>query len=213
MAIVGRGEGLAFAGAVGAQPTSASSSVAVAASLRRMGGEPRYHDSVVCTTDPWFMLVTVKQPGREISLLFDLFVVNQRVRRLLAGALADVGLRADEYAVYSLLFEQAPLTATEMARRMGMPLTTVLDYLRAMDERRHLRRERHPKDGRAQQLSLTMAGITEQRRTNRAWEVMRVNLERSLPIPAKDVRRALQALDDAVIAALARQEADAAGTG
>ena len=159
------------------------------------------------------MLVAVKQPGREISLLFDLFVVNQRVRRLLAGALADVGLRADEYAVYSLLFEQAPLTATEMARRMGMPLTTVLDYLRAMDDRRHLRRERHPKDGRAQQLSLTMAGITEQRRTNRAWEVMRVNLERSLPIPAKDVRRALQALDDAVIAALARQEADAAGTG
>ena len=159
------------------------------------------------------MLVAVKQPGREISLLFDLFVVNQRVRRLLTGALADVGLRADEYAVYSLLFEQAPLTATEMARRMGMPLTTVLDYLRAMDERRHLRRERHPKDGRAQQLSLTMAGITEQRRTNRAWEVMRVNLERSLPIPAKDVRRALQALDDAVIAALARQEADAAGTG
>ena len=159
------------------------------------------------------MLVAVKQPGREISLLFDLFVVNQRVRRLLAGALADVGLRADEYAVYSLLFEQAPLTATEMARRMGRPLTTVLDYLRAMDERRHLRRERHPNDGRAQQLSLTMAGITEQRRTNRAWEVMRVNLERSLPIPAKDVRRALQALDDAVIAALARQEADAAGTG
>lgn len=159
------------------------------------------------------MLVAVKQPGREISLLFDLFVVNQRVRRLMTAALADVGLRADEYAVYSLLFEQAPLTATEMARRMGMPLTTVLDYLKAMDDRHHLRRERHPKDGRAQQLSLTMAGITEQRRTNRAWEVMRVNLERSLPIPAKDVRRALQALDDAVIAALARQEADAAGTG
>jgi DNA-binding MarR family transcriptional regulator len=155
----------------------------------------------------------VKQPGREISMLFDLFVVNQRVRRLMTGALADVGLRADEYAVYSLLFEQAPLTATEMARRMGMPLTTVLDYLRAMDDRRHLRRERHPRDGRAQQLSLTMAGVTEQRRTNRAWEVMRVNLERSLPIPAKDVRRALQALDDAVIAALARQEADTAGTG
>lgn len=155
----------------------------------------------------------MKQPGREISLLFDLFVLNQRVRRLMTAALADVGLRADEYAVYSLLFEQAPLTATEMARRMGMPLTTVLDYLRAMDDRRHLRRQRHPRDGRAQQVSLTMAGISEQRRTNRAWEVMRVNLEQSLLIPAKDVRRALQALDDAVIAALARHEADAAGTG
>ena len=155
----------------------------------------------------------MKQPGRQISLLFDLFVLNQRVRRLMTAALADVGLRADEYAVYSLLFEQAPLTASEMARRMGMPLTTVLDYLRAMDDRRHLRRQRHPRDGRAQQLSLTMAGISEQRRTNRAWEVMRINLEQSLPIPAKDVRRALQALDDAVIAALARHEADAAGAG
>jgi DNA-binding MarR family transcriptional regulator len=79
----------------------------------------------------------VKQPGRNISLLFDLFVLNQRVRRLLALALADVELRADQYAVYSLLFEQGPLTATEMARRMGMPLTTVLDYLKSMDRRKH----------------------------------------------------------------------------
>jgi DNA-binding MarR family transcriptional regulator len=155
----------------------------------------------------------MKQPGREISLLFDLFVVNQRVRRLLSVALAEVSLRADEYAVYSLLFEQGPLTATEMAGRMGMPLTTVLDYLRAMDDRRHLRREPHPRDGRAQQLSLTIAGVTEHRRTNRAWERMRVRLEQSLSVPTKDVRRALQALDDAVVTALARLEADAVGTG
>jgi len=174
-----------------------------------MGGS-RYHDSVAFTTGPWFIIRPVKQPGREISLLFDLFVLNQRVRRLMTAALADVALRADEYAVYSLLLEQAPLTATEMARRMAMPLTTVLDYLRVMDDRHHLRREKHPRDGRAQQLSLTMAGITEQRRTNRAWEVMRVNLEGSLAIPAKDVRRALQALDDAVVAALARIEAEGA---
>jgi len=159
------------------------------------------------------MLWLVKQPGREISLLFDLFVLNQRVRRLMTVALADAGLRADEYAVYSLLFEQAPLTATEMARRMGMPLTTVLDCLSAMDDRRHLRRERHPRDGRAQQLSLTMAGITAHRRTSRAWELMRRNLERSLPIPANEVRRGLQALDEAVIAALAAYEANAAYTG
>ena len=172
------------------------------------------------TTDSWYLsrirglcLWLVKQPGREISLLFDLFVVNQRMRRLLSAALTDVSLRADEYAVYSLLFEQGPLTATEMARRMGMPLTTMLDYLRAMDDRRHLRRERHPRDGRAQQLSLTMAGVTEHRRTNRAWELMRVRLEQSLSVPTKDVRRALQALDDGVVTERARLEADALGTG
>src|ERR1700681_3017832 len=209
----GEGDGVTWAGAAGEQPLKTNSSVAIAASRRPM---VEHHN----TTTSWYLprvrglcygLVT--QPGREISLLFDLFVLNQRVRRLVSAALADVGLRADEYAVYSLLLEQAPLTATEMARRMGMPLTTVLDYLRVMDDRRHLRREQHPRDGRAQQLSLTMAGITEQRRTNRAWEAIRINLERSLPIPAKDVRRALQALDDAVVAALARIEAEAAGAG
>ena len=155
----------------------------------------------------------MKQPGRNISLLFDLFALNQRLRRLLSLALADAGLRADEYAVYSLLFEQGPLTATEMARRMGMPLTTVLDYLRAMDARGHLRRARHPRDGRAQQLSLTLAGTAEHRRTNRAWEVMRVRLEASLPIPQRDVRRALQALDDAVIAALDELGSESADAG
>ena len=159
------------------------------------------------------LLWGVKQPGRNISLLFDLFVLNQRVRRLLTLALANVGLRADEYAVYSLLFEQGPLTATEMARRMGMPLTTLLDNLRAMEGRGHLRRNPHPRDGRAQQLSLTMAGTAEHRRTHAAWEVMRVKLERSLPIPTGDIRRALQALDDAVTSALDDMESQPARAG
>jgi len=155
----------------------------------------------------------MQQPGRRISLLFDLFdlfALNQRVRRLLAIALQDAELRADEYAVYSLLFEQGPLTATEMARRLGMPLTTVLDYVRAMDARGHLRRDRHPRDGRAQQLSLTMAGTAAHRRTNAAWEVMRIRLEKKLPIPIRDIRRGLHALDDAVVAGLAEMENESA---
>ncbi|HEX6507134.1 MAG TPA: MarR family winged helix-turn-helix transcriptional regulator [Chloroflexota bacterium] len=146
------------------------------------------------------------EAGRSISMLFDLFVLNQRVRRLVTAALEDVPLRADEYAVYSLLFEQGPLTATEMARRMGMPFTTLLDYLKAMDARGHLRRQPHPRDGRAQQLSLTLAGVTEHRRTNKAWEVMIRRLARALPMPEREIRRALHAFDDAVAASLAEFE-------
>ena len=137
-----------------------------------------------------------------MSLLFELFVVNQRIRRLVRAALAEVSLSADEYAVYSLLFEHGPLTASEMARRMAMPLTTVLDYLRGMDAHGHLRRDRHPRDGRAHQLSLTMAGVAEHRRTNKAWERMRSRLEGSLPVSEKSIRRALAALDEAVAATL-----------
>lgn len=152
----------------------------------------------------------MKQPGRDISLLFDLFVVNQRVRRLVSEALSEVSLRADEYAVYSLLWEQAPLTATEMARQMAMPLTTLLDYLAAMDERGHLRRAQHPRDGRAQHLSLTMAGMTEWRRTSKVWGVMSARLEASLPKRGAATRKSLHELDDAVAAVLADYELDAA---
>jgi DNA-binding transcriptional regulator GbsR (MarR family) len=57
----------------------------------------------------------------DVSLLFDLFVAGQRFRRVLADGMAGAGMRADEYAVYSLLFMHGPLTATEMARQLGLP--------------------------------------------------------------------------------------------
>lgn len=149
-------------------------------------------------------------PGRDISLLFDLFVVNQRVRRLVAAALAEAPLGADEYAVYSLLAEQAPLTATEMARRMAMPLTTVLDYLAAMDARGHLRRQPHPQDGRAQHVSLTISGTADWRRTSKRWGIMSERLESLLPKSGIAVRRSLQELDDAVATTLAEIELQSA---
>jgi DNA-binding MarR family transcriptional regulator len=148
----------------------------------------------------------VAKPGTEISLLFDLFVAANRVRRLIEAALAEAPLRGDEYAVYSLLFEAGPLTATEMGRALGMPLTTVLDHLRAMESRRHLRRAPHPRDGRAQHVSLTIAGVTVHRRTNAAWEPMRKQLEESLSLPIGEVRRALGALGMAARAGLERYE-------
>lgn len=142
----------------------------------------------------------MNRPERSISLLFDLFVVSQRVRRMLATALAEAELRADEYAVYSLLLEQGPITATEMSGRLGMPLTSLLDYLRQMDQRGHLRRDRHPRDGRARRLSLTLEGLAAQRRTNVRWEAVRTRLEGRLAVPPDQIRAALYALDDAVTA-------------
>jgi len=150
----------------------------------------------------------------DISLLFDLFVASQRVRRVLAEGMARSGLRPDEYAVYSLLFEKAPLTATEMADLMGMPLTTVLDYLKTMSAAGHLERAAHPSDGRALQLRLSRSGIAAQKRANAHWNVVRLRLERGLDVPIDQVRRALQALDEsAVRAAKSHPTWDASETG
>jgi DNA-binding MarR family transcriptional regulator len=134
---------------------------------------------------------------REISLLFDVFVLNQRLRTLLAAALAGSGLRPDEYAVYSLLFDAGPMTPTEMGRQMGMPLTTVLDYVRSMRERGHVARRRDASDGRAFEARLTAAGLRAFHRANAAWNEALLDFEPALGMPVRDVRRALHAIDDA----------------
>ena len=116
----------------------------------------------------------------------------------------ESGLRPDEYAVYSLLFEKGPLTATGMAELLGMPLTTVLDYLKEMTRAGHIVRTSHPFDGRAVQLSLNRRGIAAHRRTHAHWEVVRRQIEENLSMPLTEIRKALRALDDSADAAAQR---------
>jgi len=129
-------------------------------------------------------------------LLFDFFVTGQRLRRVLADAMSGSGLRPDEYAVYSLLFERGPQTASQMADSLGMPLTTVLDYVKAMSAAGHLVRTAHPFDGRAVELSLSRSGVRAQERAHAHWEVIRKRIEGNLSVPIGDIRQALNALDE-----------------
>lgn len=141
---------------------------------------------------------------RDISLLFDVFVLHQRVRSLVARALSGTELRADEYAVYSVLFERGPLTPTLLAASLAMPVTTTLDYLRVMTRRGHVQRARNPADGRSYTVSLTVDGRSAHQRTSAVWNVAVRRLEDALTVPVPQVRAALQALDDAAAAALVR---------
>jgi len=152
---------------------------------------------------------------RRISLLFDVFVVSQRLRALLGHALSDSDLRPDEYAVYSVLFEHGALTPTEMAAYLAMPVTTMLDYLRAMSRRGHTKRARNPADGRSYRVSLTAEGLSAHQRTNAAWNIAVRRLEDGLVRPVQEIRAALHALDDAAAAALAQflDEEKRAGVG
>jgi DNA-binding MarR family transcriptional regulator len=133
----------------------------------------------------------------DISLLFNFFVTSQRIRRVLSDAMAPSGMKPDEYAVYSLLFEKAPMTATEMSEFLGMPLTTVLDYLKAMSGAGHLERLPHPRDGRAVQLRLSSSGVSAHRRAHHYFDLAYRRIVESLPVPIDRVRLALAALDDA----------------
>jgi len=110
------------------------------------------------------------RPGQHLSILFDVFELGQRVRTLLAVAMRDAGMRPDEYAAYSVVFEDGPVTMTELARTLGMPTTTAADYVRAMLARRHVTRTTHPTDNRAYLLALTAGGKRAHRRASARFE-------------------------------------------
>jgi DNA-binding MarR family transcriptional regulator len=142
-------------------------------------------------------------PDHQTSLLFDVFVLGQRTRVLIAEAMRDAGMRPDEYAAYSVVFEAGPLTQTDVAEHLGMAVTTVADYVRTMVERRHLRKRPHPTDQRAALLSLTPEGIRAHRRASRSFEVAaRAMSEQLPPLDEGTAREVLQRLSTSAANAL-----------
>ena len=137
-------------------------------------------------------------PSRHLSILFDVFALGQRTRTLLQAAMRGCGIRPDEYAAYSVVFEAGSpggITMTEVARQLGMPVTTAADYVRSMQARGHLRRTTHPGDGRAYVLRLTPAGLRAHRKASaafdRAYQALRAELG---DLDEEQVRTTLRAL-------------------
>ncbi len=130
-------------------------------------------------------------PGQHLSILFDVFELAQRVRTLLALALREAGLRADEYAAYSVIFEAGQVTMTEMARTLGMPVTTAADYVRSMLARSHVRKDPNPGDARSYLLALTPAGKRAHRRASACFERAYQAFARELPPRSEAAAREL----------------------
>jgi DNA-binding MarR family transcriptional regulator len=149
--------------------------------------------------------------GRETSILFDVFVLGQRTRALVGSAMRDAGLRPDEYAAYSVVFEAGSVTLTDMARQLGMPVTTVADYVRTMRERGHARTVRHPNDGRARLLALTADGLRVHRRAGMAFDRAYQALAEELPMDEGEARELLKELSDSAERALLSLQEERAG--
>jgi DNA-binding MarR family transcriptional regulator len=148
-----------------------------------------------------------------LSLLYDLFVANQRVRALLADAMEGTGLRADEYAVYSAVYDLGPLPPSALARALGMPPTTVTHYLDAMRAAGHVRESRNPVDGRSYLIRLSPAGLAAHRQANAGFDAAYRRLATHLHDPPATAE-ALRELGSAAASAwddLRRDARDAAG--
>jgi DNA-binding MarR family transcriptional regulator len=112
--------------------------------------------------------------------------------------MADSGLTADDYAVYSAVLRDGPVTVTELARTLGMPLATASDYLRTMTRRGHARRYRNPDDSRSFLVVGTDAGRAAHARARVDFGDMMTRLRAALTIPEDDLVRALDALSAAI---------------
>ena len=137
----------------------------------------------------------MSRPGP--SILFDFFGAAQRVKLLLADAMADCGLRPDEYAVYSTLVDGGPSSPTRMAEAVGVPPTTMSHYVRAMLERGHVRRSAHPLDRRSAVLALTPAGRGAHRRAAAAFEEANRRFVAALELTDAEARASLRAIRSA----------------
>jgi DNA-binding MarR family transcriptional regulator len=149
----------------------------------------------------------------NLSLLWHFFATSQRVKVLVEAAMEAAPLTPDEYAVYSLLFDVGPLPPTELARRLGMPPTTMSHYVRALVQRGHAHRIASPSDGRSYLLALTDEGRSMHRASAATFETANQRFRAALSVDEAFLRRSLDAVGqaaDTATAELAGTQATAA---
>lgn len=144
-------------------------------------------------------------------MFLEVFALSQAVGVLLRDAMAGGPLTPEEYAVYSVVFEEEAVTPTEMGRRLGMPKTTVVERVRVMEERGHVRRIAHPEDGRSYHLVLTASGLAAFRRSHDLFEEAYRAFVRELAGDDARAQARLEQIRTAVTAASAKREAGHAG--
>jgi len=122
------------------------------------------------------------------------------------AAMASSPLSPEDFAVYSWLRLTGPITPGALAADLGMHQPTMSNHLRRMYSRGHLRRRTHPSDGRSQLVSLTPSG---RRVTERSFPGFRLAIDSfraRLHLDEAEVQRVLDAVADALEAAVADVE-------
>jgi DNA-binding MarR family transcriptional regulator len=98
-------------------------------------------------------------PDREMSILFDLWLINHLLSDAIDEALTGAsGLTGEEFGFYSLLRRFGPLPASQVTRWTAMRPTTLSTAVRRLQERGHVEQRPNPADGRSRLLALTAAG-------------------------------------------------------
>jgi DNA-binding MarR family transcriptional regulator len=144
----------------------------------------------------------------RLSLLFEVYAASRAIGELLTAAMADSPLTPEEYAVYSVLFDEGPHAPTELARRAGMPPTSMSHFVRGMLDRGHAERAPAPDDRRSYRIVLTSAGVAAHGIASRAFAEADQRFIRALAVDEEDARATLRAIGRAASLAERRLAAD-----
>jgi DNA-binding MarR family transcriptional regulator len=151
-----------------------------------------------------------RHPDSRLSLLFELYAASRAAGELVSAAMADAPLTPEEYAVYSVLFDEGPHAPTELARRTGMPATSMSHFVRATFERGHAERAPSPADRRSYRIVLTEAGLEAHAAASAAFAEANARFVGALATDEEDARSVLRAIGRAATVARERLAADAA---
>jgi DNA-binding MarR family transcriptional regulator len=80
------------------------------------------------------------------------------------------GVTADQFVVLTLLAEEDGVTQRDLVEQAFSDANTIGEMLTRLEKKQFVRRERHPKDGRARCVFLTPRGRKMQKRLWDAWE-------------------------------------------
>jgi DNA-binding MarR family transcriptional regulator len=93
-----------------------------------------------------------------------------RFHRMANAHFEPLGVTADQFVVLTLLAEEDGLTQREIVDRAHSDPNTIGEMLTRLEGKKLVRRERHPKDGRARIVLLTPKGRALQKQLWESWE-------------------------------------------
>jgi DNA-binding MarR family transcriptional regulator len=150
-----------------------------------------------------------RRPDSRLSVLFELYAASRAVGELVSTAMSESPLTPEEYAVYSILFDEGPHAPTELARRTGIPPTSMSHFVRAMIERGHAERSPAADDRRSYRIILTPDGLRAHALASAAFAEAEQRFIRALAVDEEDTRAILRAIGRAATVGRARLAADA----
>jgi DNA-binding MarR family transcriptional regulator len=141
------------------------------------------------------------------GIWLELYAVYQLFGAVLARSL-EQDVVARDFALYSTLFGLEGATTTEVAKVLGLPLTTASDQLNRLVSRGHATRAVNPGDRRSHVFTLTDEGRRVTRTHFESFGAMARRIRRRLPIAETRIREGLVALEDALRQELQELEPD-----